>query len=215
MMSYTYAYGRSYDEWVEEKARRVQRALSYAFQRGVDLDLSMLAYEVYRERLAGVGMFRWRPVGGRFLDFKPSPFIKNFIGYLVSRLVEGGFISYGWVVEARDRARVGDVCAPSSRDVVRVYRPGLFSRVVEVSDGLRASDFKVEGFPTLLKVHLFRTKLGTGLALVEARDVVYAVEGAVEACVSPKPPVSWYGRRVLRVPDIDTLKDICRWRDPM
>jgi len=100
VVSYTLAYEKTYEEWCREKALRIRGVLRVFRAKGWRLDLQHLAFVVYRERLWGVSKVKWRPLENRFLDFKPSPFIKNFLGYLVSRLVEGGYLDAEWRVTA-------------------------------------------------------------------------------------------------------------------
>jgi len=92
-MGYTLWYTKTYDEWVEEKARRIQSVLRFFYLKELPLDFQVLASKVYRERLLGVPKIRWKPLDNRFLNFKPSPFIKNFINYLVSELRGRGYIT--------------------------------------------------------------------------------------------------------------------------
>jgi len=92
-MGYTLWYTKTYDEWVEEKARRVQKVLMFFYQRELPIDFQMLASKVYRERLSGISKTKWMPLNNRFLDKKPSPFIKNFINYLISELVDRGYVT--------------------------------------------------------------------------------------------------------------------------
>jgi len=108
-MSYTIPYGKTYEEWVDEKARRIQSVLRFLYLRELPIDFQMLAYEVYRERLLGVSKIKWKPLDNRFLDFKPSPFIKNFINYLFFELVDRGYVINGYIVELHDRARTKEV----------------------------------------------------------------------------------------------------------
>jgi len=101
--SYTYRYGRSYEEWVDENSMRIWRCLMQLYYGGFPLDIQMLTYNVYRERLEKVSKTYWKPVLGFLLDRKPSAFIKNFIDYLIRRMVEDGYayIEYIVVSEAR------------------------------------------------------------------------------------------------------------------
>jgi len=216
MASYTLRYGRTYEEWVEEKARRIQDVLRFFYVKGLPLDLTFLASVVYKERLMGVGLWRWKPLNDRFLDFKPSPFIKNFINYLIFELVERGYLIHGWLVELRDRVRVSDYERPIETSTVRIYQRGLFQKVVEIRESLSVSDVKAEREPTPLKVSIWEAEAGFKMITVEARDTIHVNDEArpIEALVFPKPPIVTYGRRVIKVPSIDELIDLCTWKDP-
>jgi len=92
--SYTLRYGLTYDEWVEEKAKRVRECLLAFYTSNAPVDIQRLAESVYRERLRRVSKLSWMPIQNRFTDFKPSPFIKNFLTYLLDRLIEDGYITH-------------------------------------------------------------------------------------------------------------------------
>jgi len=107
-MGYTLWHGKTYEEWADEKARRIRDVLRFLYLRGLPIDFQMLASKVYRERLLGVPKIKWKPFDNRFLDKKPSPFIKNFLAFLVFRLKEDGFLRSGWTIELMDVARATD-----------------------------------------------------------------------------------------------------------
>ena len=92
MPSYTLRYGLTYDQWVEEKAKRIRECLEKFYTSNAPIDLQTLAEQTYRERLKKLSKLSWMPVKGAFTDFKPSPFIKNFLTYLVSKLIEDGYL---------------------------------------------------------------------------------------------------------------------------
>lgn len=97
---YTLSYGRAYYEWIDEKVRRIRRYLSEIKLKDIPIDVQFFAEYVYGEKLLGVrspinrphSKIDWMPVGNVFTDFKPSPFIKNFINYIVKQLVEKGYV---------------------------------------------------------------------------------------------------------------------------
>jgi len=91
-MGYTSWYGRTYEEWVSEKALRIHNYLIYAYQKKMPIDIQYLTLHVYRERLTGVGKWKWKPVKEAFTDFKPSPFMKNFTAFLIERLKTEGYV---------------------------------------------------------------------------------------------------------------------------
>jgi hypothetical protein len=90
-ISYTLRYGLTYEQWTKIKAKRIHDTLLTFYQKGTPIDLQILAEKVYIERLSGTSKLEWMPVKGSFTDFKPSPFIKNFLNYLISRLIEDGY----------------------------------------------------------------------------------------------------------------------------
>jgi len=92
VVSYTVWYEKTYDEWCREKAWRIYEYLRWCFYRREPIDLQHLAFTVYRERLIHVSKLLWKPYENRFLDFKPSPFIRNFLRYLIEQLKELGYI---------------------------------------------------------------------------------------------------------------------------
>lgn len=208
-VSYTERFGLSYEQWAELKARRILECLRVFYLNGAPLDLQVLAERVYRERLWRVSKESWMPVKDRFTDFRPSAFIKNFLGYLINRLVEDGYVAYGWTVEARDRVRMVD----RGCDVLgaRVYREGLKNIVIEVRDGVGVSDARVErGYAPAMARRVYN------IVVVEARDSVYVRDRDPGVMVGAKPPEVSYVRRVLRLPSLDYLKDLCIWKpDPI
>jgi len=68
-----------------------------------------LAFTVYRERLIHVSKLLWKPYENRFLDFKPSPFIKNFLRYLIEQLKELGYIKEEYIDLIRVEKKVVSV----------------------------------------------------------------------------------------------------------
>jgi predicted metal-dependent HD superfamily phosphohydrolase len=205
--SYTLRYGLTYEQWADEKAKRIIRCLKKFYASNVPVDLQVMAEEIYRERLRGVSKLSWMPVHGRFTDFKPSAFIKNFLTYLVDKLVEDGYIMYGWLVEAYDKARVLDQIFGVSR--VRIYGIGIRIKVVEVLDGVRVLDKGVEILPQEVKVIRYPLHV-----YVEIRDTIRASEISDGVETSAKPPETriTYSRRVLRIPPLDYLRDLCTWK---
>jgi len=223
MSGYTIPYGREYHEWVEEKAKRIQKALRFLYLRGLPIDKQFLAENIYIERLLGIGhryitgqrKWGWKPLANRFLDFKPSPFIKNFIDYLILELVDRGYVANGWVVELRDRIRVNDREIPLESSVVRIYREGVFRRVVELRDRTLVKDMKTDIMLTPLKIVVMRTGLGTQIINITVRESTHVTEVKVDGQAQVAPPEARYEKKVLRVPSLDVLKEICTWSDPL
>jgi hypothetical protein len=206
-VSYTLRYGLTYDQWVREKASRIRDCLIMFYVRGVPVDLQVLAERVYRERLKDVSKLFWMPVHDRFTDFKPSPFIKNFLTYLIDTLAAQGYIIHGWIVEVYDRGRVSDVSFDAS--MVRMYGVGLFRKFVEAADEVRVSDVRVDAAPPSVKIRRFVRQ-----TIVEVRDFT-CVSEPVKPEVDVEPPAakSSYVNRVLRVPSLEYLIDVCTWKD--
>jgi hypothetical protein len=89
---YTLRYGLTYLQWAKLKAKRIRDTLLIFYRKGAPVDLQILAERVYIERLSKTSKLKWMPIKGSFTDFKPSPFMKNFLNYLISRLVTDGYI---------------------------------------------------------------------------------------------------------------------------
>jgi len=210
-LSYTRRYGLTYKEWAEEKARRIRDALIMFYRSGAPVDPQILAERIYMERLWRVSKESWKPVHDRFTDFKPSPFIKNFISYLVMKLIEDGYISYGWTVESYDRVRVSDADTPVELSKARIHSYGILNRFIEVSDSVAFSEPHLEASPPHVKV----TRL-VGLFIAEARDAAHVSDETVKPGFTSNPPetMTVHSKRVLRIPSIEYLMDICIWKDP-
>ena len=118
-------YGKTYAQWVEEKAERILAYLMRAL--GGVIDLQELLESVYVERLKGIASpdyparkYLWKPVKGRLTDFKPSPFMKNFAEYLISELKSRGYLFSGYVVEIGEKVRAVDAPTAPARELPRV-----------------------------------------------------------------------------------------------
>jgi len=196
LMGYTQAYGRSYDEWCRVKAERIRDYLLECKLKGRPIDLQELASRVYIERLNPTFFHRvrkwwWRPIKGRFTDFKPSAFIKNFINYLIERLKSLGYVRRGYVVETRDLVSVTDEVEYAMKGLAELY------------DGLRASEI----------VAYARGRFFGAVKdwVIELRDTFTCVDGIPERRLGVK---MWFEERLVEVPSLETLVDICTWKDP-
>jgi len=98
-MSYTLVYGKSYEEWINERAKRIRNYLNDCFLRNQEINLFDFAYYVYHERLSLESFSKWKPYENRFLDLKPSPFIKNYLLFVIERLREDGYVQASFSVE--------------------------------------------------------------------------------------------------------------------
>jgi hypothetical protein len=205
--SWTLRYGRTYQQWVDEKAKRLWDALHYFYVKRVAIDLQHLIHVVYRERLWDFRKRSWRPVDDRLTDRKPSAFIKGFVRYLIERLVSDGYLVYGWVVECRDRLRASDAYAPLEVSKFRIYSVGLYRRVVEVSDRLKAAEPRVEVALAPVKISRYPMRV-----VVELRDAVSATEVGFATAVAPPEPKATYARGLVRMPSLEYLKDLCTWK---
>ena len=105
-MSYTLRYGKTYEEWAEEKAKRIYNTLKYYYEKKEPVRLKDLVFQVYRERLIGVPILRWKPVFEIFTDFKPSPFIKNFINFLIEWLISNNYLDENTLLLKRKPTRI-------------------------------------------------------------------------------------------------------------
>ena len=95
-MSYPSEYGKSYEDWVKEKAKRILEILEVYFNNKKAIDINHLVLHIYQERLRVVSFESFRAVekydSFRLLNKKPSPFIKGFIYYILERLSEDGYL---------------------------------------------------------------------------------------------------------------------------
>jgi hypothetical protein len=205
--SWTLRYGRTYQQWVDEKAKRLWDALHYFYVKGVAIDLQHLIHAVYRERLWDLRKRSWRPIDDRLADRKPSAFIKGFVRYLIERLVSDGYLIYGWVVECRDRASISDARAPLEASKFRMYSVGLYQRVVEVSEQLKATEPRVETALAPVKISMYPMR-----AVVELRDAMSATEAGFGASVAPPETKATYARGLVRMPSLEYLRDLCTWK---
>jgi len=205
---YELGYGLMYEEWVEEKAERIRGCLREFYVSGAPIDLQVLAERVYRERLMRTSKPSWMPIRDRFTDLKPSPFIKNFLAHLIARLAVDGYIMCGWLVEAHERARASDLTVEASK--ARIYSAGMRGRVVEVADGARASEPSLE--VRLQPVKVVRQLSRTYVEIREAARASDLARG-VEAAAGPPATEVTYARRVLKVPPLEYLRELCTWKD--
>jgi len=136
MTSYTLRYGKTYEEWAEEKAKRIYNALKYYYGKKEPARLKDFAFQVYRERLLGVSLIKWKPVFEIFTDFKPSPFIKNFIKYVFDELKYAGYIKTYFTVEIYDITCVNDI----KLDIIKISFQPPQHYTVEVKDTVTVRD---------------------------------------------------------------------------
>ena len=59
-VSYTQVYGRTYEEWAEEKAKRILEVLRIFYLKGIPLDVQYFMKRLYWERLFYEGKYRWK-----------------------------------------------------------------------------------------------------------------------------------------------------------
>jgi hypothetical protein len=123
-MGYTLAYKRTYEEWINEKSKRIYDYLKYVYEKGLPIDFQDLAFKVYFERLFDYRKALWKPYQGRFLDLKPSPFIRNFLYFLCDQLKIRGYLFTNYVVEIRESAFISDFKKEEygiEKEEVRIY----------------------------------------------------------------------------------------------
>jgi hypothetical protein len=91
-LSYTLSYDKSYETWVRERAERIVKVLTEFFVKQEPLDFNYLMQSVYHERLESVSFSAWKSFLAYdleyFSNFKPSPFILNYLKFVVYALVE-------------------------------------------------------------------------------------------------------------------------------
>jgi hypothetical protein len=205
--SYTLRYGLTYEQWVQKKAERIRNCLLKFYTSNVPIDLQILAEQVYREKLSRVTKLYWMPIKGAFTDSKPSPFIKKFIAFLISKLVEDGYIVFGWQVEMYDRARISEQAVDTPKS--RIYSIGLWQKIVETSDITKLQEQIFETSPQPIKVERYWR-----YTYLEIREIarVGETKQAVETIANPPETKAVYAKRVLRIPSLYYLKDLCTWK---
>jgi hypothetical protein len=201
LKGYTAWYGKTYDEWCHEKAQRIYGYLRWCFYHRRKVELQELALAVYRERLNPayfhVRKYQWKPYKERFLNFKPSPFIKNFLNYLITQLKEMGYIRDGYVVLSRELIRAEDSI---SYEMGR-YLWGKRYITKEVRDEVKTHETFAQATDKPKKW------------VVEIRETVKASdEKRIEFEFGVR---IWMERGVIAVPSQDLLVDLCTWKpDP-
>jgi len=91
-MSYTQVYGLEFNDWVRLKSQRIRDCLIEFYERNQAIDINYLIQRVYFQRVSLEPFSHWRAIDGHLLDFKPSPFIKSFVTYLIERLHQDGYL---------------------------------------------------------------------------------------------------------------------------
>jgi hypothetical protein len=205
--SYTLRYGLTYEQWVQKKAERIRNCLLKFYTSNVPIDLQILAEQVYREKLSRVSKLYWMPIKGAFTDSKPSPFIKKFIAFLISKLVEDGYIVFGWQVEMYDRARISEQALDTPKS--RIYSIGLWQKIVETNDVTKLQE---QIFETSLQP--IKVKRYWRYTYLEIREIarVGETKQAVETIANPPETKAVYAKRVLKIPSLYYLQDLCTWK---
>jgi hypothetical protein len=204
---YTALYGLTYDEWIDEKAKRIRDCLRMFYTSSTPIDIQTLAELVYRERLRNSSKLYWMPVKGEFTDSKPSPFIKKFITYLINKLVEDGYIVFGWQIEIYDKIRVSEQRVDTIKS--RIYSIGLWQKILEISDNAKLLE---QSFETLLQP--IKVKKYWRYTYLEIREAIRVSERrrALETIVNPPKTKTVYAKHVLKIPTLYYLKDLCEWK---
>jgi len=198
-MSYTLRYGKTYEEWAEEKAERLCSILKYFYDKNEPIRLKEIAAYVYRERLTGISILKWKPINNRFLDFKPSPFIKNFLTYAIDQLKTAGYIATTYVVEVKDRVAVSDEV---STEKMRITGLKTVWKQVEVEDKVTVAD------PYVDKV--IGRMIRSPVKIIEVRDTLKAEDIKLKYTTTR---IS-YADYVIRLPSLKFIKELCYWKDP-
>ena len=204
---YTALYGLTYDEWIDEKAKRIRDCLRMFYTSSTPIDIQTLAELVYRERLRNRSKLYWMPVKGAFTDSKPSPFIKKFITYLINRLVEDGYIVFGWRIEIYDKIRVFEQRVDTAK--YKIYSIGLWQKILEISDNAKLLE---QSFETSLQP--IKVKKYWRYTYLEIREVIRVSETrrALETTANPPEAKTVYAKHVLKIPTLYYLKDLCEWK---
>ena len=214
-ISYTKRYGKTYQEWAEEKAKRILEVLRMCYLKGIPLDVQYLMKRLYWERLFYEPKWKWKPISGRFTDFKPSPFMKNFVRYLLEKLLSEGYLYIKWEVSAQDRVRALDTSRSLEVERVRIVRKWVHRREVEIREKVRALEPRLEILRTPLKILDFTPTLHPRRVIVEAREVLYVKEPEKPLMVETGklPPTITYYIVVKKLPSLDYLVDLCTWKN--
>jgi hypothetical protein len=204
---YTALYGLTYDEWIDEKAKRIRDCLRMFYTSNMPLDIQTLAELVYRERLRNSSKLYWMPIKGAFTNSKPSPFIKKFITYLINKLVEDGYIVFGWQIEIYDKIRVFERTVDTTKS--RIYSIGLWQKILEVSDNAKLLEWSFETSLQPVKVKRYWKYI-----YLEIREVMRVGEArrALETIANPPKTKTIYAKHVLKIPTLYYLKDLCKWK---
>ena len=214
-ISYTKRYGRTYEEWAKEKAKRILEVLRTFHLKGIPLDVQYLMKRLYWERLFYEPKWKWKPISGRFTDFKPSPFMKNFVRYLLEKLLSEGYLYIKWEVSAQDRVRALDMSRDLEIEKVRIIRRWVHKRVVEIREKVRALESRVETVKTPIKILDFTPTLHPRRVIVEAREVLYVKEPEKPLMVETgkvEPTITYY-IVVKELPSLDYLIQLCTWQN--
>jgi len=157
-MSYTLAYGRTYNEWIEERARRIRSYLELCYSRNQEINLFDFCYSVYHERLSLESPSFWRPYENQFQDFKPSPFIRNYLLFVIERLRELGFIKAQFELQITDSLTLSETFQEEStsssnsnnQEIVRVI-PHFFVVQIPSIEVLKSLSYEYEQIEEQLK----------------------------------------------------------------
>jgi len=98
-MSWLQVYGKDYPTWCKEKAERLYSILKWHYEKGKPLDFQLMADKLYFERLVKESKLEWEPIGNQFSNFKPSPFMKDFLYFVRDKLLMDGFLKSVFRVE--------------------------------------------------------------------------------------------------------------------
>jgi hypothetical protein len=95
-MSYLEQYGKTYENWKQEQAKRILEILTIYFKNQKAINLNDLILHVYQERLSKASFLGFRAIeknqSFRLNDKKPSPFIKNLCNFLLEKLSDDGYL---------------------------------------------------------------------------------------------------------------------------
>jgi hypothetical protein len=193
-MSYTLAYKRTYEEWINEKSKRIYNYLKYVYEKGLPIDFQDLAFKVYFERLFDYRKALWKPYQGRFLDLKPSPFIRNFLYFLCDQLKIRGYLLSGYIVEIKEPISILDF-------EEKVYDVGKekvkYGYVVKIRDSIFTSDF-TSNFKKQGKAKI-----------IEIREYVFASDFKIEHEIGKTKVRIYFENRLIGLPTLEEIKDIC------
>jgi len=107
-LSYTLAYGLEFSDWVRLKSQRIRDCLIEFYERNQAIDINYLITKVYFRRISPEPFSHWRAIDGHLLDFKPSPFIKSFVTYVLQELANQGYLKRRAFVEITESLKLSE-----------------------------------------------------------------------------------------------------------
>ncbi|RLG89649.1 MAG: hypothetical protein DRO36_07450 [Candidatus Hecatellales archaeon] len=141
--------------------------------------------------------------------------MKNFVRYLLEKLLSEGYLYIKWEVSAQDRVRALDTSRSLEVERVRIVGKWVHRREVEIKEKVRALEPRLEILRTPLKILDFTPTLHPRRVIVEAREVLYVKEPEKPLIVETgklQPTITYY-IVVKELLTLDYLVDLCTWKN--